>query len=215
MNQDKVEKYRAPIRILHWVHTVAFVTLFFTGLVLFVPQLGFLAQDSWTRVIHRIAAVVFIIAPLIYLTLDFKGAVRGVKMAFTWSGEDLGWLKAAPGYYFFGNEKGMPPQGSLNTGQKLWWFIVIVFGVVFAITGLLLWFGRAALSAQAVLWLIFWHDVAFIVSGAMLLLHVYLGVLHPMMTESWSAMASGKISREYARTHHGKWYAEISKSRES
>jgi len=215
MTQLKVEKYRKSIRVLHWVHTVAFVSLFLTGLVLFIPQLGFLAQDSWTRVIHRIAAVAFIIAPLIYITLDFKGAVRGIKEAFTWGSEDLGWLKAAPTYYFLGDERGMPPQGSMNTGQKLWWFIVIVFGVVFIITGLLLWFGKSAIPAELMLWTVFIHDVAFIVSGAMLFVHVYLGILHPMMTEAWSAMSSGKISTKYAKTHHGKWYAEISKSKES
>ena len=64
MTHHEVEKYRKPVRVLHWVHTGAFVLLFLTGLVLFIPQLGFLAQDSWTRLIHRIAAAVFVIAPV-------------------------------------------------------------------------------------------------------------------------------------------------------
>ena len=214
MTQHEVEKYRKPIRILHWVHAGAFVLLFLTGLVLFIPQLGIIAQDSWTRLIHRIAAVVFVIAPLVYLSMDWNGAWKGIKEAFTWGSEDIGWLQAAPRYYFLGDEKSMPPQGALNTGQKMWWFMVIVFGVIFILTGLIMWFFKTIAPAALLQWMVFLHDVAFIVSGAMLFVHIYLSVLHPLMTESWGAMARGKISAEYAKTHHGKWYEEVSKAKE-
>ena len=59
MTHHEVEKYSKATRILHWVHSGAFVLLFLTGLVLFIPALGGLAQDSWTRIIHRIASVIF------------------------------------------------------------------------------------------------------------------------------------------------------------
>ncbi len=213
MTNHEVVKYRKPIRVLHWVHTGAFVFLFLTGLFLFIPQLGFLAQDSWTRVIHRVAALIFVIAPIIYITMDWKGAWAGIKQAFTWGTEDIGWLKAAPVYYFFGDESTMPPQGSLNTGQKLWWFIVIVFGVIFVITGCILWFFKTIAPAALLQWTVFVHDIAFIVSGAMLFVHIYLGVFHPLMAEAWGSMINGKISAEYAKDHHRKWYNEISNSK--
>ena len=81
---QEVERYRKPTRILHWVHLCAFVTLFLTGLVLFIPGLGVLAQDSWTRVIHRIASVVFVVAPLAYTSMNWKATMSGIKNAFTW-----------------------------------------------------------------------------------------------------------------------------------
>ena len=213
MTHHEVEKYRKPIRVLHWIHTGAFVLLFLTGLVLFIPQLGLLAQDSWTRVIHRIAAAVFVIAPIIYLSMDWKRACRGIKGAFTWGSKDLSWLQAAPRYYFFGDEKAMPPQGAMNTGQKMWWFIVIVFGGLFVITGLIMWFFKPIAPAALLQWMVFIHDIAFIVSGSMLFLHIYLAVIHPLMAEAWGAMTGGKISTEYARKHHGKWYDEVSKAK--
>jgi formate dehydrogenase subunit gamma len=107
---EEVERYRKPTRVLHWVHTTAFMLLFLTGLILFIPQLGFLAADSWTRLIHRIAAVIFAVAPLIYIPRNWKTTLKGVKEAFTWGIADLGWLKAAPKYYFLADEKAMPPQ---------------------------------------------------------------------------------------------------------
>ncbi len=214
MTHHEVEKYRRPIRILHWIHSGAFVILFLTGLVLFIPGLAFLAEDSWTRVIHRIAAAIFIIVPIIYLIVNPRSVGRGLKQAFTWGAEDMGWLKAAPRYYFLGDEKGMPPQGSMNSGQKLWWFITVVFGFLFVISGLIMWFGKTEAPVALLRWMVFLHDIAFIVTGAMLFLHIYLGVFHPKMTEAWKSMASGKISVEYAKMHHGKWYEEVARGQE-
>ena len=212
MTHHEVEKYRKPIRILHWIHSGAFVLLFLTGLVLFIPGLGFLAEDGWTRLIHRIGAAIFVIVPIVYLIINPKSVGRGLKKAFTWSGEDIGWLKAAPRYYFLGDEGSMPPQDEMNTGQKMWWFIVIVFGIIFVITGAILWFAKTSASPALLQWMVFIHDVSFIVTGAMFLVHLYTGVIHPLMTESWSAITNGKVSAEYAKSHHAKWYAEVSKS---
>ena len=210
----QVEKYRKPIRILHWIHSGAFVLLFLTGLILFIPGLGFLAEDSWTRVIHRIGAAIFIIIPLIYLIVNPKSTIHGLKMAFSWGSDDVGWLKAMPTYYFKGDESKMPPQGEMNTGQKLWWLVVVVFGVLFVITGLIMWFGKTSAPPALLQWMTFIHDVSFIVAGAMFFVHIYNAVFHPLFNEAWGAMTGGKISAEYAKKHHAKWYAEISESKE-
>ena len=208
-----VEKYSKTIRILHWIHSGAFVLLFLTGLILFIPGLGFLAEDSLTRVIHRIGAAIFIIVPLIYLIVNPRSALRGIKTAFTWNSDDIGWLKALPGYYFKGDEGKIPPQGKMNTGQKLWWLIVLVFGLLFMITGLTMWFAKTTASPGVLQGMVFIHDISFIVTGVMFLVHIYNGVFHPAFNEAWSAITGGKISAEYAKKHHGKWYAEITKGK--
>ena len=68
-----------------------------------------------------------------------------------------------------------------------------------------MWFA----TGTAVQWMVIIHDISFIVTGSMLFLHIYLGVFHPMMKEALQSIVSGKISAEYARSHHGKWYDEI------
>ena len=215
MSNQIVEKYRKSVRVMHWVHTTAFVLLFLTGLVLFIPGLSGIAQGSITRIIHRIAAIVFIVAPIIYTIMDPAAVGRGLKQAFTWTSEDMGWLKAAPRYYFIiGDEKDMPPQEAMNTGQKMWWFMVLVFGVIFVITGAIMWFAKTSAPPAALQWMVFIHDVCFIATGCMFFVHIYTGVFHPLMTEAWNSMTGGKISVEYAKKHHGKWYAEISKGKE-
>lgn len=213
---QEVERYRKPTRVLHWIHAGSFVLLFLTGLILFVPPLGVLAQDSWTRVIHRVAAVVFVVAPAIYLSINWEATWKGIKGAFTWGAEDIAWLKAAPRYYFLSDEKAMPPQEHMNSGQKMWWFMSIVFGVVFVITGAIMWFSKTAAPSALLQWTVLIHDISFIVTGVMLFVHVYLS-FHPLMLPTrvgaWSSMTRGKVSVEYAKSHHRKWYDEVVKDK--
>jgi len=213
MTHQEVEKYRKPTRVIHWIHAGAFLLLFITGLIMFIPGLSALAEGGWTRLVHRIGAAIFVIIPILYLVINPKSVGRGFKQAFTWGSGDMGWLKAAPRYYFLGDTQNMPPQGIMNTGQKLWWLITIVFGVISAITGAGLWFAKTSAPPEALQRMTLAHDIAFIVTGCIFLIHIYLGVFHPAMTESWKAMTSGKISTDYAKARHGKWYAEISKGK--
>jgi formate dehydrogenase subunit gamma len=216
---QEVERYRKPTRILHWIHAGAFVALFITGLILFIPGVSIAAQDSWTRLIHRIAIVFFIVAPLIYIPMNWKATLRGIKEAFTWGKDDMDWLQAAPRYYFLCDEEAMPPQPHMNSGQKLWWLMVIVFGVIFVITGAIMLVAKTTAPAALLQWSVFVHDVAFIATGCMFFVHIYTAVVHPLMrplrTGPWSSMVRGKVSAEYAKSHHGKWYDGLSKGGEA
>lgn len=211
---ERVQKYTKPARVFHWVHTSAFLLLVITGLILFVPAFGFLAQDSWTRVIHRLAAVVFVVAPLIQILANKQSTKTALKKAFSWGKDDMDWAMAMPRYYFLSDESSMPPQDEMNTGQKLWFFILIIFSPLFVITGILMWFFKYTLPSEIFQWSVFIHDVAFIVVFLMFLVHIYLGVIHPLMRThggSFSSMVDGTVTADYAKSHHGKWYKEIAK----
>ncbi len=214
-----VERYRKPTRILHWVCASAFIFLFFTGILLVIPDLKDWAQDGWPNVIHLVAGVVLVVAPLIYITLNWKTTLRGIKNALTWGKEDLDWVKAAPQYYYLGNEQAMPPQGYLNTFQKMWLLLVIVSWLVFAISGLIMWAFKTIAPTELLQFITFLHDIAFIITGTMFFVHIYLSVVHPMVRPlkagAWSAITRGKVSAEYAKSHHGKWYQEISRTQET
>ncbi len=217
--EQQIVRYRTPTRVLHWVHAASFVILFITGLIIFIPPLAqALTVDSWTRIIHRAAAVVFIVAPLVYIPLNPKSSIKGIKEAFTWGQEDMEWLRAAPRYYFLSDEKSMPPQEHMNTGQKMWWLMVIVFGIIFVITGAIMWFAKETAPVALLRWMVLVHDIAFIATGSMFFVHIYLSVIHPLMrplrTGAWSSMARGKVSAEYAKSHHRKWYERIYKGEE-
>jgi len=204
MQEQDVERFRLSARWLHWIVTASFLILAVTGLFLYIPQLGVVAQDSYTRLIHRIASVIFIAAPLIYFLTAPKNTLSFLKEILTWGKDDIDWIKAAPDYYFGGEAGKMPPQGAMNTGQKLWALVSVVGGIGFLITGIIMWAFKGE-SSGLFLASVYVHDICFIIVGAFMLLHAYLGALHPRMTESMRSMITGKVSVEYAKSHHGKW----------
>ena len=209
-----VERFRKRTIWFHWVHTVAFLVLVVTGAILFFPGLGGAAAGGATRLIHRIAVVFFVGVPVLYFIFNPRMSLHFIKETLTWGKNDVSWLTKAPDYYFGGNEEKMPPQGHVNTGQKMWQFIVLGTGVLFFITGLIMWFLKGTVAPGLFQWCVIIHDVAFLLALLMLLVHIYLGVIHPRMTESLQSMFNGKISVHYARSHYGKWYDEVSSKKE-
>ncbi len=203
-----VERFRKRTIWFHWIHTAAFLALLITGAILFFPGLGGAAAGGLTRSIHRIAVVFFVGVPLIYVAINPRMSWHFIKETFTWGSADFRWVCLAPDYYFGGAEEKMLPQGHVNPGQKAWQLIVVVTSVIFLVSGLLMWFFKSSLPPGVFQWSVIAHDVAFIVALLMLLVHIYLGVIHPRMTESLRSMLDGKVSRKYAQNHYGLWYKE-------
>ena len=212
MTEPRVgERFKKRTIWLHWIHTVAFLVLIVTGAILFFPGIGGPAEGGMTRLIHRAAVVIFVAIPLIYSVLNPRTALHFIKETLTWGKDDIGYMQAAPLYYFGGAEEKMPPQGQVNSGQKMWQFIVLGTGILFFISGLIMWFFKDTVSAGVFQWCVVVHDIAFLLAFLMLLVHVYTGVIHPRMTESLRSMWDGKISAKYAKSHYGKWYDKIAK----
>jgi formate dehydrogenase subunit gamma len=206
---QEIERYRKRARIQHWLIVVCAFLLGLTGLFLFLSWFGPAAWWGYSRLVHRIAAVGFVAVPVLYALLNPKSTWAWIKEAFTWNKDDLGWLRAAPTYYFGSDIIPMPPQERSNTGQKMWMLVVIVTGVIFVVSGGIMWFGKGLVPTGVFQWSVFAHDVAFITAGAMLLVHIVLGSVHPRFSEALHSIVSGKVSVHYAKSHHGKWYDRI------
>jgi formate dehydrogenase subunit gamma len=207
MASDEVERFKASTRLLHWTIALSATVLTVTGLFFLVEGWGFLAEDGYTRVIHRVAAIVLMATPVLYFLLHPVASLKFIGEAFKWGGDDLDWLKAAPDYYFGGEGEDMPAQGHINTGQKLFWLIALICSVGFIVTGLIMWTQGTDVGSGFML-ATFIHDICLIVGGSMLVVHVYLGALHPKMKEALRSMITGRASVEYVKDHHGKWYEE-------
>lgn len=208
-----VERFKKRTIWFHWIHTASFLALIVTGAILFFPWIGAPAAGGMTRFIHRTAVVIFVVVPVIYFFLNPRMVLHFIKETLTWGKDDLGWLQAAPLYYFGGAEEKMPPQGHVNTGQKMWQFIVLGSGILFLLSGFIMWFLKDTVSPTLFQWCVIIHDVAFLLGFQFLLVHIYLGIIHPRMSESLRSMWDGKISKKYANSHYGKWYKELSANR--
>lgn len=201
---DRILRFRPGQRYVHLLVATSFVLLFLSGLPLIVEPLAFLAAGGWSRLIHRIAAVGFLAAPLIYVFVDRQGAKELIRDSFTYDRDDVRWL-AHMGRYVLGNASGMPPQGRLNAGQKLHHAAVMILGVGIVGSGLLLWFAKDALSPSMLAWTLIVHNVTMIALVLLLVGHVYFTVVYRALT----AMHTGYVAKADARIEHAKWVAEI------
>ncbi len=111
------------------------------------------------------------------------------------------WLGAVKHYAMHERDK-VPPAGKYNAGQKLFFWVQSLLGIVFVATGLLLWFpesfGAGLLNTMRLL-----HYAATLAAGLLLILHVYLGtVAYPGTARG---MIDGKVTTAWARLHHPRW----------
>ncbi len=193
-----VEKASTGERFNHLVLLVSFFILMWTGL-------GFLfAKLAWMNVvfggallakeIHQWSGVVFVVSLLITI-----GSYLGESLR--WSAEDSQWLSGLGGY--FSGAK-MPEQGRMNAGQKLFYLVVLVFGLLISVSGFILWLSAAqgALRVGLVL-----HNIANIVLVTTIPLHVYLATICNPGTAR--IMYRGTVPLEWAKKKHAKWVRSL------
>ena len=206
MEQRTIERFRKRVILIHWLQAASFAVLLITGTIMFFDLTG-INGGHQIRTIHKVAAVSFAIMPVLYSLFDPKAAMSFLKEAFRWDRDARSWLRVAVSLYF-GRKAQMPPQGYINGDQKLWQLVVIVTGLVFTVTGILLWFFKLKMPLVLYQWVSLSHATAFVVVSFMFLVHFYLTTLHPGFEESLSSMVDGKVSPSYARNHYNKWYDE-------
>ena len=206
MEQRTIVRFRKRAILIHWLFAVTFAVMLVTGGIMFF-DLTSMDGGVQIRTIHRTAAVFFVLLPVIYMILDPKTAIGFLREALRWDRDALVWLRMSLKYYFAGKGQ-MPPQGYINGDQKLWQLLVIVTGVVFALTGILLWFFKLKIPLAFYQSVLLTHAVSFVVFLLMFPVHFYLTTLHSRFEESLSSMIDGKVSESYAKEHYTKWYKE-------
>ncbi len=212
-----IPKYTTLERFLHWTHTATFIPLALTGFILFASWLQPLAQGEagiFVRLVHRIAAVIFAGVPLVYAVAQPRRMLMNAREFLSFSGYDLLWLKAAFPYYVLGRHEDMPPQPRFNTGERMNAVVTAVGTVVFVITGVPMWFLRGLMPVGLYQGLVVVHDLAFIATFTMFMIHFYLAVIHPLMWQSLVSMRYGVVSESYAREHHAMWYYGEARARQ-
>ena len=197
MSEPILKRFTFVERVVHWVVGVAFVVLLLTGLALSYPSLfwltTFVGGGAAARALHPQIGAVFGVG----LLLMFALWVRDMFL----DGLDRQWLGAVKHYAAHERDK-VPPAGKYNAGQKLFFWVQSLLGIVFVLTGLLLWFpgsfSPGLLNTARLL-----HYLATLGSALALIPHVYLGtVAYPGTARG---MIDGKVTPAWARLHHPRW----------
>jgi formate dehydrogenase subunit gamma len=188
-----VEKASFSERVNHWVLMLSFFVLFLTGF-------GFAFQGTlgWINVafggvhvasfIHRWVGLIFLISVLFTI-----GSYLGEALKF--GPEDSDWIAKRGGY--LGTHEPLMPQGRLNLGQKLFYLLVLLGGLV-------IWLVTE--SRGVTLFAHILHNLAFFAFVIAVPIHIYLATAANPGT--FRVMTRGTVPLEWARKRHGKWVKE-------
>jgi formate dehydrogenase subunit gamma len=199
------ELLRHPVytRVLHWLVAISFVLSLLSGFAIYSPALFKLLTPLFgggpmTRLLHPWFGVAF--------DLFFLFQFLNWLTPMLWTEADTRWLKRIKRY--MSNEDTVEPAdvGFFNGGQKLYFWTIALSGVLFLITGLLMWFDHIVPRwLVAVSYVV--HDLAALLMLAGFIIHIYEGTA--AMPGTFRAMTNGTVARKWAWTHHPAWYREV------
>lgn len=207
---ERVERFNFVSRLTHWGHTVTFLLCLFTGLVLFLDGVDWLAAIfggyRGAGLVHRISAVFMTLFIVIFVIFNFKALVNWIKDILRFGKNDIIFVMKFP-LEFLGFEVKMPPQTKFNGGEKGNSIITPTCVILLVLSGYIMWF-PSAFSPGLVRIAYPIHDIAMILSTCMVCMHGYLGSFHPGSGESFWGMWKGTVRADWAKHHHAIWYEE-------
>ena len=198
-----VSRFTDYERIVHWTLAIVFLFLAITGLILLlgrpllIPVFGkgaFSLLASASKEGHNLFGPLFLIS-LIMMLISF------VKRNIYEKG-DLTWLLKGGGFIGDGHVSG----GFFNMGEKTWYWMVILIGLVIAVSGLILVFpnfgqARVMMELSHVV-----HVAAALVLMTVSVGHMYMGSIG---TEgSLEGMKTGYVDINWVEAHHDRWAKE-------
>lgn len=199
-----VKRFSRTERTIHWVHAAAFFVLLGSGLVLYVPRLSELVgRRPLLKDIHFNTGLAWMVAIALVIALgDRSGLRQTLRELDGFDRDDRLWLRRLP-----------RPQGRFNAGQKLNAALTAAFALLFAVSGLLLWYGERNNSFRFASTILL-HDGLMYVSVVLLVGHLYLALIYPSTKHALRGMTTGSVRRDWARQHHGKWIEQQKDPRE-
>jgi len=203
---DEIVRERLSARLVHWTVALTFFVCLFTGLPIWTPYLGSLANLFGglhvCRVLHPWAGVAFAAASV----LMFGQWVS--QMRLTPADREFLTPRGLLRYFQYRNEDA--DVGKYNGGQKLLFWAAALGALGLLATGLVMWFplgfGQRLREASYLL-----HDVAFSLFFAMIIGHIYLGTAAEPGT--FRSMIRGTVTKSWAQFHHPRWYREVTSQR--
>lgn len=221
-----VERFNGIERFAHWLTATSFILLALTGINMLygrhvlLPLLGpeaFSALALAGKYVHNYLSFAFMIGVVIIFVMWVRYNLPDKY--------DPQWISEAGGLLTKGVH---PPSRKFNTGQKFFFWAVVLGGTSMALSGLSLLFpfqialfeptfqalnaigfnlpGELTALEEMQLSQI-WHALLGMIMIAIMLAHIYIGSLG--MEGAFDAMGTGQVDENWARDHHSVWVAEL------
>jgi formate dehydrogenase subunit gamma len=199
------ELLRHPVytRVLHLAVAIFFVLSLISGFAIYSPWLyrwltPLFGGGPRTRLLHPWFGLLF--------DLFFFFQFLNWLTPMAWTAADRRWLKRIKEYTT--HQRRVEPEevGFFNGGQKIYFWLIVLSGALFLITGLLMWFPNVIPRwIVAVSYVI--HDLAALLMLAGFIIHIYEGTSHQPGT--LHSMIDGTVTEKWAWTHHPGWYRSV------
>jgi len=203
---NKVMRWTAFDRTLHWFVAILFILLAITGLSILygravvMPVMGkegFAAYAEFAKNVHNYLGPFFVAGLAVMLLVWIK------EHAFTKM--DWEWVKRGGGYF----GKAHPHAGKVNAGEKVWFWLLFVLGIVLSASGLILNFPNFGFERETMQI----SNILHIISGVLLvgvsLGHIYIGTIGN--EASFEGMLTGYVDEVWAKQHHDLWLEDVKK----
>ena len=213
-------------RITHGMVIVSFITLVITGFALKFPEAGWVKlfqsfdpSSTYRPIVHRIAAVVIVLATvvhLLHLALVRRDRVVLVELLPTW--QDAKDLVRMFGFNL-GLIKERPTFGMFSYAEKIEYWAFMWGTVVMAVTGFLLWAENWSLS-HFPKWVMdaattaHWYE-AILATLSILVWHWYLVIFDPDVYPMDLAWLNGKASADHMRETRPEYYRKAVEKNET
>ncbi|MEQ6388527.1 cytochrome b/b6 domain-containing protein [Bacillaceae bacterium S4-13-58] len=207
-----VKRFSKPVIFAHWLNAAAFIVLYLSALPLYTEWFDWMflifGGAEGARLVHRVAAVFFVLPTVFILLADPKSFFHWIKQCFTWSKNDFGFMTRFIKEFFTGNVKNMPKQDFYNGGEKFNSLLQILCAILLIGSGIVIWFpqyfGSGLIQTMYPI-----HSFSAALAVAVVVGHVYLSIGHPNSKISMRGMTKGDVPIEYAKEHHENWYDEL------
>ncbi len=200
---NMVQRFTDYQRIAHWTLAIVFLFLAITGLILLlgrpllIPLFGkgvFSILASASKEGHNLFGPLFLVSLLMML---FSYVSRNI-----YEKGDLTWLLRLGGSIGDGHVS----TGYFNMGEKIWYWIVILIGLVVALSGLILVSpnfgqGRVIMELSHIT-----HTIGALALIVFSVAHIYLGWIGS--EGAMEGMKTGYVDASWADAHHDRWGKE-------
>ncbi len=203
-----IRRYTSAEITVHWIMAITFVTLALTGLILLygrwvlIPLLGpagFSITATVAKNVHNYVGLLFTAIVPIAFFLYLKDSLFNLKV-------DGKWFMRAGGYLGGGE----PSSEKVNAGQKSWYWVAMLGGVVLIVTGLILNFPNFQQGRELMQWSHLFHTITAVGVTAFFFVHLYLATIG--VEGAFESMVDGHVDENWAKQHHDLWYREAKDS---
>lgn len=183
--EDEIPWWNLFERVIHGIVAVVFVILFITGILITFGNI--LGGGVFLRQVHELSGFLFIPTLAIMILMWVKEALPKFY--------DMKWFAHFGGYLGY---KGELKSGKFNAGQKVWFWIMTVCGILLTWSGLSLFFqvgNMSDLRSHVII-----HFFAAIPIMLMFVVHLYMASLGTKGT--LMGIINGKMSKKAAEAYH-------------